>query len=124
MESKEREYESMSTMEDREELLSSTEVEDSLMGDEEKGQWRSRSHSSPQEIRRKRDAVKSHRWIIGTILQLVIVAMLGLLLFRQQEVKETPPETPQVGGDFNGKGPTSMLHRIKRMRILFVLIVM
>lgn len=97
-------------MEDREELLSSTEVEDSLMGDEEKGQWHTDNRRAPHDTRRKRDAVKSHRWLISTILQVIIIAMLGLILSRQVEETQAPSGTPQVGGDFNGKGPTSKSH--------------
>ncbi|KAK9781501.1 hypothetical protein SCAR479_01372 [Seiridium cardinale] len=107
MEPIEKTYESVSTMEDREELLSSTEVEDSLMGDEEKQQWRtSPRHFLSNDSQRKRDARKSHRWLISTILQIIIIALLALILFRQQQATQPLSETPQVGADFNGKGPT------------------
>lgn len=107
MESREKNYENIPTMEDREELLSNTEVEDSLMGDEEKGQWHRNNHLSSHEARRKRDTRNSHRWIMSTILQVLIVALLALILYRQQESKQPVSETPQVGSSFTGKGPTS-----------------
>ncbi|CAJ2501379.1 Uu.00g042320.m01.CDS01 [Anthostomella pinea] len=94
-------YEPVPTMEDREELLSSTEVDDSLMGDEEKQQWR----TSPQESRRKRDTLRSNRWLISAVLQCVIVALLVLILVRQDYSRKKPSETPQVGSVVNGNGP-------------------
>lgn len=106
MEPRDKTYETVSTMEDREELLSSTEVEDSLMGDEEKQQWRRTASSLGHDVRRKRDAVRSKRWLLGTILQVIIIALLTLILYRQQQNSRPPSETPQVGGDFKGKGPT------------------
>ncbi|KAF3019802.1 hypothetical protein E8E14_012459 [Neopestalotiopsis sp. 37M] len=106
MEPRDKTYETVSTMEDREELLSSTEVEDSLMGDEEKQQWRRTASSLGHDVRRKRDAVRSKRWLLGTILQVIIIALLTLILYRQQQNSRPPSETPQVGGDFKGKEPT------------------
>ncbi|ETS74181.1 hypothetical protein PFICI_14047 [Pestalotiopsis fici W106-1] len=109
MEPRDKTYETVSTMEDREELLSNTEVEDSLMGDEEKQQWRNTSSSHKllgHDLRRKRDAMRSNRWLIGTLLQVIIIALLTLILYRQQQNVRPPSETPQVGGDVKGKGPT------------------
>ncbi|KAI1855389.1 hypothetical protein JX266_000254 [Neoarthrinium moseri] len=94
-------------MDGREELRSSTEVE-SLMGDEEKQQWRRHPSSLSPHFRKfseRGTPTSSHRWIISTVLQVVIIGLVGLLLLREQP--QTPTgEAPQVGGDFNGKGPT------------------
>jgi hypothetical protein len=69
----------MSVTDDQEELLSSTEVDESLMGDEK--QW-----YSPELETGKRSktntftiAFRSYRWLIDTFLVLVIIGLLLLL---------------------------------------------
>ncbi|KAH6647158.1 hypothetical protein BKA67DRAFT_427767 [Truncatella angustata] len=101
MEPRGKPYESIPSVEDQEELLSTTEVEESLMGDEEKQQWR----TSPQEMRRNRDTLRTHRWLISTVLQVIIMALLALILFRQQDTRRLPSEAPQVGSVVNGNSP-------------------
>lgn len=104
MEPKQTLYDAELAGEDREELLSSTEVDDSLMGDEEK-QWRPQEPGARRQSKRTRfmSTFKSNRWLIGTTLQLVIVGLLVLVLLqdRQKEAVLT-----QVGGDYTGGGPT------------------
>jgi hypothetical protein len=89
----------MSVTDDQEELLSSTEVDESLMGDEK--QW-----YSPELETGKRSktntftiAFRSYRWLIDTFFLLVIIE-LSLLLRHQW--KKSPSSSWQVGGDFAG----------------------
>jgi hypothetical protein len=107
MESKQTLYDAESAGEDREELLSSTEVDDSLMGDEEK-QWHSQQSGAMRLSKRNRfmSTFRSNRWLIGTTLQLVIVGLLVLVLLQGRQ-KETV--LTQVGGDYQGGGPTRQL---------------
>ncbi|KAI0125431.1 hypothetical protein BJ170DRAFT_686294 [Xylariales sp. AK1849] len=102
MDSKQAAYDSVSTKDDREELLSRTEVEDSLMDDEEK-QWHSAKSRGKEQQKGFAAALFSHRWMISTFFQLVIICLLGVLLLRDQWHEL---ETPQVGGAFMGNGPT------------------
>ena len=101
----------MSVKDDQEELLSSTEVdESSLMGEDEKQQeqWCSAEQlqKRDQRSRSKRKNIfatvlGSYRWLIDIFLLVVIVGLL--ILLRDQYKKSSSPETlRQVGGDFTG----------------------
>lgn len=97
------------TEEDREELLSSTDVEeDPFMGDSADAEKQWRDH---RWLRRDGDSScrKSNRpWIISTVLQIIIIIMLAVLLLREKILPENAmvEETPQVAGVFTGHGPT------------------
>lgn len=87
---------------------SSTEVGDSLIGEDEK-QWdnidledaRSRHRRTAGErIAAALAAARSHRWLIDTLLLVVILGLLLLLHARGR-----PHASWQVGGDYTGEGP-------------------
>lgn len=88
-------------MEDQEEAGSSTEVDESLMGDDK--QWHAQEFGQRRRSKRQTcmAAFRSWRWIIDTALLLVI---LILLLIIRGERSQTTPKW-QVGGDFTGVGP-------------------
>ncbi|RDW69901.1 hypothetical protein BP5796_08298 [Coleophoma crateriformis] len=93
-------YENVQQLDDHDDS-SITEVEESLIGDE-KGELRER-----YRLKSKRSKccamLKKARWVVDTVLLLVIV---GLLL-RQQSQKTSFPKTSEheVGGDMTGVGP-------------------
>ncbi|KAH8662351.1 hypothetical protein BX600DRAFT_318544 [Xylariales sp. PMI_506] len=99
-------YDSVSSIEDREELLSSTEVEDeSMAGDEEKLWGMPGRRPKAKGLVSK---IKDNQWLICAGLQLVVIAMLALLL-----VRDTPAPVPvpvlQVGTEAVENGVTMPL---------------
>ncbi|KAK3365548.1 hypothetical protein B0T24DRAFT_636073 [Lasiosphaeria ovina] len=78
---------------------SSTEVDESLMGDEKHPEW----HRPSRKSKRTKAAslFQSYRWIIDTSLLLVILA----LLVRDQWRQSSPAHPWDFGGDFTGVGP-------------------
>jgi hypothetical protein len=93
--------ETMPVTDEQEELLSSTEFDESLMGNEK--QW-----SSPELETGKRSKTniftivfRSYRWLIDTFLLFVII---GLSLLLRHQWKKSPSSSWQVGGDFTGAG--------------------
>ncbi len=92
-------YETVALGEDHEEDLSSTEVDESLMGDE-KG-WNSQRRSKRRTCV---EVVKSYRWMLDTFLLLIIIGLL-LLLRRDWADHGFPKSSSQLGGDFTGAGP-------------------
>ncbi|KAK3936449.1 hypothetical protein QBC46DRAFT_269596 [Diplogelasinospora grovesii] len=80
------------------EARSSTEVDESLMGDEK--QWQHQRAARRSTRSRVATFLRSHRWIIDTSLLLVI---LGLLV--RDKLKEPPANQWEFGGDFTGVGP-------------------
>ncbi|GKT66410.1 hypothetical protein ColTof4_03902 [Colletotrichum tofieldiae] len=90
---------------------STTEVGESLMGDEK--QWRSIDLSGEQETKcstwkRVKGTLRRYRWLIDTLLLLTNIGLslgLSLLLYYQFEDAKFPASTRQVGGDFTGAGP-------------------
>lgn len=108
MESQKAQYANLPHIDDREDSRSSTEVEDSLMGDEK--QWHDVELNRPRmRTRTSRfiGALKSSRWIIDTGLLLIILALLVRDQWRTSAVEEKEEvENPwQFGQDFTGVGP-------------------
>ncbi|KAK4210916.1 hypothetical protein QBC37DRAFT_291445 [Rhypophila decipiens] len=95
-------YESLDELDKYEEARSSTEVDESLMGDEK--QWHKQQPHQQSGSRSMRSRIMSvlwsARWFVDTLL---LLAILGLLV-RDQMRK---PEVNQwdFGGDFTGVGP-------------------
>ncbi|CAK7199202.1 hypothetical protein SEUCBS139899_001875 [Sporothrix eucalyptigena] len=85
---------------------SDTEVDDSLISDDEK-QWE--TIALERETRRRRQSTlgktiafaRRYRWMIDTGLLIVI---LGLVLLLQFEIRQRPSKW-QVGGDYMAQGP-------------------
>jgi hypothetical protein len=102
------------TDDDREELLSSTEVEDSLVGDnaDAEKQWHEQRWARRDDSSSCRRS--NRRWIISTVLQVIIIFLLAVILFQDKIMPDSAmmEETPQVGGAFNGKGPTCEFYRV------------
>lgn len=98
-------YESVEELDKYDEARSSTEVDESLMGDEK--QWhRQQSHQQP--ARRPRNRVRSilwsSRWVIDTLL---LLAILGLLV--RDQLRKPDVNQWDFGGDFTGVGPRCRL---------------
>ncbi|KAH8881481.1 hypothetical protein GQ53DRAFT_788029 [Thozetella sp. PMI_491] len=92
-------YETVSLNDDHEEARSSTEVDESLMGDDK--EW----HPSRRTKKRTCMTVfNKYRWMIDTFLLLVIVSLL-VLLRNDWAARTFPKSSFQVGGDFTGAGP-------------------
>lgn len=85
---------------DHDESRSSTEVDESLVGDDH--------HWPTKRKRRSRNgcisALKSYRGLIDTFLLLVIITLLAILVLRNEAVPVSA-QTRQVGGDYTGAGP-------------------
>ncbi|KAK0120278.1 hypothetical protein ONS95_011684 [Cadophora gregata] len=92
---------------DHEEVLSTTEVDESLMGDEKPLQ--DRRISKTQSCM---DTIRSFRWILDTSLLLIIIGLL-LLIRHEWAQRETLPASWQVGGDYTGAGPIFPTHTQK-----------
>ncbi|KAK3358767.1 hypothetical protein B0T25DRAFT_446382 [Lasiosphaeria hispida] len=91
-------YGSVEHIDEHGEAGSSTEVDESLMGDEK--QW----HHSP--VRRSRSSrwaslFSSWRWVVDTSLLVVIL----YLLLRDQSRQQPASQLWEVGGDFTGVAP-------------------
>ncbi|KAK1985710.1 hypothetical protein LZ30DRAFT_707533 [Colletotrichum cereale] len=91
---------------------STTEVDESLMGDEKR--WHAidlGGEQSPEGRRtwaRVKSALRRHRWLIDTLLLLTNIGLslgLSLLLYYQFEDAKFPASVRQIGGDFSGAGP-------------------
>jgi hypothetical protein len=101
-------YESVSSSDDHEELLSSTEVDESVVGEEKP--W----YTAKEEARRRSrtsklvSTLRSYRWLIDFSLLLVILGLLVFLLLGQRRDSRVPHW--QVGDDFTGAGPKCMLY--------------
>lgn len=98
-------YENVAITDDHEESLSSTEVEESLMGDEK--QWHSSNMAARRRSRRSKfiSAFKTVKFFIDTFLLLVVIGLLLLLREQRNEMTE-PGASWQVGGDYTGAGPS------------------
>lgn len=86
---------------------SSTEVDESLMGDEK--QWDGehiQSLSKRQRRNRCLSALSSCRWIVDTLLLLVII---GLLV--REQLRKLPVNPWDFTGDMTGVGPRCTLSR-------------
>jgi len=99
-------------LEDQEELLSSTDVDDaSVTDDHNEKQWHNVDLEARPDKRtrttRKQMCVamfRRYRWLVDTLLLLVNIS-LSLLLVRNFW-EAAPNSSPwQVGGDFGGNGP-------------------
>src|SRR5262245_53709554 len=90
--------------EDDEELLSATEVDSSIVANEEE-QWHPPNEFSKKRTRTRRciSSFRRHRWLIDTLLLLVNISLSVLLL--RDYWQETSTGTMQVGGNFAGAGP-------------------
>ena len=98
---------------DQEELLSSTDVDDSSILDDHhpEKQWHTIDLESSSNQHAKRTKIqicvvlfRRYRWLIDTFLLLVNIS-LSLLLVRNFW-EAAPNSSPwQVGGDFGGNGP-------------------
>lgn len=90
---------------------SSTEVGESLMGDEK--QWHSIDLDAGPTVKgdtwkRFKTTLRRYRWLIDTLLLLTNIGLslgLSLLLYYQFEDAKYPSSTRQVGGDFTAAGP-------------------
>ena len=98
-------YESVEELDKYDEARSSTEVDESLMGDEK--QWH-HQQSRQQPTRRPRSRVRSilwsSRWVIDTLL---LLAILGLLV--RDQLRKPDVNQWDFGGDFTGVGPRCRL---------------
>lgn len=101
MASKNATYDSLPQDQDRAELLSDTEVEESVHGDEK--QWKlPRAESSRRQKRSTFvQKLRYHRFLIDFALFFVVIALLMVLVVRDGRA----PSIMQVGGDFTGGGP-------------------
>lgn len=90
-------------LQDHEEALSATEVDESLMGEEKR--W-NRQRTSKMETCMA--VFISYRWILDVTLLLIIVGLL-LLLRHEWSQHERPSTSWQVGGDYSGDAPICML---------------
>ncbi|CAJ2511956.1 Uu.00g075810.m01.CDS01 [Anthostomella pinea] len=91
-------------VDDRDDSSSSTDVEESLMGDEK--QWHDVELNRPTRQTKRGKfvaALKSSRWMIDTSLLLIILALLVRDQWRKPAVEET--DTWQFGQDMTGFGP-------------------
>ncbi|KAK6836933.1 hypothetical protein PG989_006638 [Apiospora arundinis] len=105
-------YQNVALAEDKDDPRSSTEVDESVMGDEK--HWRrhddnecSHCHHSLEEestTRKYMTRFRRYRWIVDTLLLCVNIS-LSLLLVRDFW-REKSVSTIQVGGDVTGLGPT------------------
>jgi len=94
-------YENIKHVDDHCETGSTTEVEESLMGDEK--QWHNQRHhlQTKRTIRSKIASIFSTcRWVIDTALLVVI-----LLLLLRDKSREAPVNQWDIGGDLTGVGP-------------------
>lgn len=110
MESQNAKYANLQHVDDRDDSRSSTEVEDSLMGDEK--QWHDVELNRPTtRTRRNRfvAAIKSTRWFIDTILLVIILALLVRDQWRQPAAEEKEVNPWQFGQDMTGVGPRCRL---------------
>lgn len=106
MESQKAKYANLQHVDDRDDSRSSTEVEDSLMGDEK--QWHDVELNRPtKRTRRNRffTAIKSARWFIDTILLLIILGLLVRDQWRKPEAEDKDVNPWQFGQDMTGVGP-------------------
>jgi len=101
-------------LEDQEELLSSTDVDDSSVSGghhHDEKQWHNVDLEASPQKHAKRTMTQAcvvlfrrYRWLVDTVLLLVNIS-LSLLLVRNFW-EAAPSSTPwQVGGDFGGNGP-------------------
>jgi hypothetical protein len=103
--------ETMSITDDQEELLSITNVDELLMGDEK--QWCSPGLETGRRLKRNKFTIAfgSYRWLIDVFLLFIIA---GLLLLLRNQSKESPSSSWQVGGDSTGAGPKCLSARNAR----------
>lgn len=104
--SKQSGYQNVALAEDKDDPRSSTEVDESVMGDEK--HWRQHechhhSHDKESTARKYMTRFRRYRWIVDTLLLCVNIS-LSLLLVRDFW-KEKSVSTIQVGGDVTGLGP-------------------
>lgn len=95
-------YESLDELDKYDEARSSTEVDESLMGDE-KPWHKQQPHQQPaRRSKRKRiiSALWSTRWAADTLL---LLAIFGLLL--RDQLRKPDVNQWDFGGDFTGVGP-------------------
>lgn len=107
MESQTSKYANLRHVDDRDGSRSSTEVEESLMGDEK--QWHDIELSRPTTRRTKCGRVvaafRSSRWMIDTALLLIILGLLVKDQWRKPETGEKDTNPWQFGQDLTGVGP-------------------
>ena len=104
-------YQNVALAEDRDDGRSSTEVDESVLGDEK--HWRGdrhhhpdcrhHSHEAESTTRKYMTRFRRYRWIVDTLLLCVNIS-LSLLLVRDFW-REKSVSTIQVGGDVTGLGP-------------------
>jgi hypothetical protein len=95
-------------LEDHDEAGSNTEVEDSLMGDEKK--WHEHDFQRSQKRSRRCKLLSALRAGCNTIL---LLAILGLLVL--QQLRTTPRNQWDFGGDFTGVAPGCVYrHELER----------
>lgn len=107
-------YQNVAVADDKDDGRSSTEVDESVMGDEK--HWRGEahrhhhpdcrhhSHETESTTRRYMTRFRRYRWVVDTLLLCVNIS-LSLLLVRDFW-REKSVSTIQVGGDVSGLGPT------------------
>lgn len=97
-------YKDSQRMDDRDELLSTTDV-DIASSDEEKD-WSSMNRRSARRPQGRNfiTVLKDYWWLITTCM-LGATIILQLIIWREVSKLSTNKE-PQVGGDYTAKGPT------------------
>ena len=107
-------YETVPIGDEIDESRSSTEVDESLIGDEEQWKQPSRQRRRPKSrLNRCFSTFQLWRWVIDTCL---LVVILVLLLLLRTEWRNSHPSWRQVGGDYTGSGPQSMCVRERETR--------
>lgn len=97
-------YDSVPVADEHYDSKSSTEVDESIIGDEQ--HWHTIALGSTKRRRRNAciSAFQSYRWLIDTFLLFLILTLLVVLLLRS-EPNKTQWDSRQVGGDYTGAAP-------------------
>ncbi|KAI1769801.1 hypothetical protein F4818DRAFT_456635 [Hypoxylon cercidicola] len=105
MESQSTKYANLQHVDDRDDSRSSTEIGDSLMGDEK--QWHDVELNRPATTRKNKFiiVIKSARWFIDIILLLIILVLLVREQWRRPAAEEKEVNPWQFGQDLTGVGP-------------------
>lgn len=85
-------------LEDNDHSESSTEVDESVVGDDAKHWTAGTRRSRRSQTGRLASVFRSYRWMIDTVLILVSLC----LLIRDQWSKQCPAPLLEIGGDYTG----------------------